>query len=295
MFEWQPEYELGVNVIDSAHKRLFSIVSRIMRNFTDSNFEKNKTTCIEAIKYLESYTIMHFAEEEEYMRSIKYPGFKLHKRIHDNMRDVVVPALSKEVTSSCYSKESIEHFVGVCAGWLTAHIMIEDQAISGRAQSKWVRNAEEGIDKLESIVQEVSVERFHMPVSVISKNYDGHKLSSLFCYRSLFRDSYDTLYTVITAVEKTVLVKVLTNIVNEKAMEIEQVMKPMVSEVVKGYNERIAFSFLGDNITVLNSDSMYSDDFYRSFAKVYPEYSTLWRTDGGFFGLCISKKESALL
>ena len=108
MFEWKDDYKIGVKIIDDAHKQLFSIVSRIMRNFTEADFERNKMTCIEAIKYLKSYTMQHFAEEEEYQRSIGYHGYVNHKKVHDNMRDVVVPALEREITSSRYSRESME-------------------------------------------------------------------------------------------------------------------------------------------------------------------------------------------
>lgn len=294
MFEWKADYEIGAKVVDSAHKQLFSIVNRIVRNFNDSDFEKNKTTCIEAVKYLKSYTIQHFAEEEAYMRSIDYKGLKLHKKIHDNMRDVVVPALSRDVISGCYSKESLEHFVGACAGWLTAHVMIEDQAITGKTQSKWIKNADEGMDKLESIIQEIFTELFHLPVSVVSKNYAGHKLGSLLCYRSLFRDDSGTVYTAVTAAEKTLLSRALSNTVNPKAFGMEQVMKPLVSEIVKGFNEKVAESFLTEPLTYLNGDLMQSGDFYRSYVNIYPDYSMLWRTDSGFFVYFISKREDIL-
>ena len=96
MFEWKDDYKIGVDIIDNAHKQLFSIVSRILRNFTEADFERNKMTCVEAIKYFKNYTLKHFAEEEEYQRKIGYEGYVNHKKAHDNMRDVVVPALERD-------------------------------------------------------------------------------------------------------------------------------------------------------------------------------------------------------
>ncbi|MCM1481010.1 MAG: hemerythrin domain-containing protein, partial [Muribaculaceae bacterium] len=90
MFEWRDEYKIGVPIIDDAHKKLFAIVSRVLKNFADADFEKNKTTCIEALKFFKSFTVQHFAEEEAYQRSINYAGYENHKKVHDNMRDVVV-------------------------------------------------------------------------------------------------------------------------------------------------------------------------------------------------------------
>ena len=80
--------------------------------------KKNKITCVEALKYLKSYAIKHFAEEEAYQLSIGYHGYKMHKKVHDNMRDVVIPALEREVTSQGYSMESMEHLREPAqAGW----------------------------------------------------------------------------------------------------------------------------------------------------------------------------------
>ena len=71
MFEWKDDYKIGVDIIDNAHKQLFSIVSRILRNFTEADFERNKMTCVEAIKYFKNYTLKNFAEEEEYQIKIR--------------------------------------------------------------------------------------------------------------------------------------------------------------------------------------------------------------------------------
>ena len=44
VFEWKDDYNIGVEKIDSAHKELFSLVNRIINNFMDKNFDKNKMT-----------------------------------------------------------------------------------------------------------------------------------------------------------------------------------------------------------------------------------------------------------
>ena len=79
----------------------------------------------------------HFAEEEVYMASISYPGFETHRRVHDNFRKKTLPSLEKELNQSNYSEEAMEHFLGVCAGWLIGHTLTEDRAITGRVESRW--------------------------------------------------------------------------------------------------------------------------------------------------------------
>ena len=64
VFQWKDQYSIGVEEIDAAHQKLFSIVRRLLKNILSGDYEKNKKTCIEAVKFLKQYTIEHFAQEE---------------------------------------------------------------------------------------------------------------------------------------------------------------------------------------------------------------------------------------
>lgn len=294
IFEWKDDYNLNVKVLDDAHKQLFSIVGRIIRNFTDNNFEKNKMTCIEAVKYLKNYSLKHFAEEEAYQLSIGYSGYKIHKKVHDNMREIVIPALDREMTASDYSIESIEHFVGVCAGWLAAHIMIDDQAIVGKAQSKWIQNPDDNESTMLNQIGKSFINGlFQAPASLVSKNYTGHELSKLFCYSDKFTDKFGNVYTVTTAIEEIMVEKVLTNIMNTSVFALSDVMLPMITEIVKSFNTNTIRAFVSEELTNTNSIYVKSKDFYASFEKAYPDYSMLWRTMYGYIALCI-RKESVI-
>lgn len=293
IFEWSDDYSIGVKEIDDAHKQLFSIVGRIIRNFMDNNFEKNKMTCIEALKYLKSYAVKHFAEEEAYQLSIGYHGYKMHKKVHDNMRDVVIPALEREVTTSGYSMESMEHFAGACAGWLAAHVLIEDQAITGRVQSKWRSLPDDsGTDKLEKIGKTVINGLFQTPANLVSKNYQGYELGRLFCYRDEFTDRFGTVYTVTTAIEEPMVEKAVSKIMNKKAFELSEVMLSMIGEAVKSFNSTMIRAFESESLENTQSVYIKNRDFYDSFAAEYPDYSMLWRTMDGYLAFCIRKKSA---
>ena len=96
VFAWKDQYCVGVEEIDSAHIRLFTIVRRLMKNLFLNDYEKNKRTCIEVVKYLKQYTIEHFAQEEAFQLKIGYGGYPNHKRIHDNMREITIPSLDRK-------------------------------------------------------------------------------------------------------------------------------------------------------------------------------------------------------
>lgn len=293
VFEWQEDYEIGVDKIDNAHRQLFRIVNRIINNFMDTDFDKHKTTCIEAIKYLKNYTINHFAEEEAYQLSIGYSGYRAHKRVHDNMRDVVIPALEHELTAKSYAKEALEHFAGVCAGWLAAHVLVEDQAITGKRRSKWNQNIDErNADNLDNIVRAYIKGLFRMNATLVSKNYAGHKLAKLFCVINRYAAADGTVYSTLTALEESMLETAVRKMVNVKAFELDAVMLPIVTEMVKSFSNEVVTAFLDNSITLTSTSVIQNSSFYSAYETAYPDYSMLWRTDSGFITFGIKKKEA---
>ena len=65
------------------------------------------------------------------MASISYPGLEQHRRIHRDFRENTLPSLEQELERTDYSPDAVEHFLGVCTGWLIGHTLTEDQAIAG--------------------------------------------------------------------------------------------------------------------------------------------------------------------
>ena len=128
--QWQDRFNIGVEVVDHAHRELFSIVQKILELYVERH--ESKFACVEGIKYFKAYALKHFAEEEAYMREIGYAGYLTHKRLHDRMRKETLPALERELKTTDFSTEAVQHFIGVCIGWLTGHIIMEDRAITGK-------------------------------------------------------------------------------------------------------------------------------------------------------------------
>lgn len=289
-FEWKDEYCIGVDVVDQAHERLFKIVSRIINNFGDKDFEKSKTTCLEAIKYLKSYAVKHFAEEEAYQIKIGYSGYKVHKRIHDNMKNVVIPALEREVECKGYSKESLEHFAGACAGWLAAHVLVEDRAITGKAKSKWTRDAADSTENaLDGIIRGYSSSLFNLNAELFSKNYAGYKLGSLFCYNDIIQLADGTEYSIMTALEESVLDVIGRRLVHQEVIELDSVMLPLFSEVMKSFNSEVALAMLNQEFKSVKSGAVPPQEFYAQYEKQYPDYSMLWRTYCGYIAFTAKK------
>ena len=175
--EWDERLNIGIDSIDHAHRKLFSIVRKL--TYLSKNENHGQWACAEGIKYFKSYAIEHFANEEAYMQSIGCKNYEMHKRLHDNMRCKTLPALEKDLLESNYSQESIHHFLGICLGWLTVHIMIEDRAITGKFSAKWIHGKEgKDVEDLEDALSDTIQEIFKRQVEIVSEHYSGENFGN---------------------------------------------------------------------------------------------------------------------
>ena len=169
---WKDEYNIGVDIIDREHQRLFRIINKLFA-FSD---EKNKSqwACQEGIKYFKDHAAKHFVDEEKYMASIGYEGLESHGRLHREFREKTLPLLEKELEQTAYCADSVEHFLGVCVGWLIGHTMMEDRAITGAGVSRWDELLpEDRQEAVKKIIIQLVYDLFHLESHVISDTYGG--------------------------------------------------------------------------------------------------------------------------
>ena len=97
-FVWHDRYNIGVDVIDREHKKLFSIMNKLFSY--DENDSKSRWAYQEGIKFFRGHAMKHFAEEEMYMASIGYEGYDTHRRLHDVFRKKTLPEIEKELMAT---------------------------------------------------------------------------------------------------------------------------------------------------------------------------------------------------
>ena len=182
---WKDEYNIGVDIIDKEHKRLFKIINKLFRFGSEKN--KSQWACQEGIKFFKDHAMKHFAEEEEYMASINYEGLDTHKRIHQEFREQTLPMLEKELEQTDYSENAVEHFLGVCAGWLIGHTLTEDHAITGDSISRW-RELLPGKEQesIKKVIIQLIYDMFHLEPHLISEMYGGEKFGRGIYYRLVY-------------------------------------------------------------------------------------------------------------
>ena len=178
---WNEKFNIGVEVVDKAHARLFRMVGKLMDL---AEYEpESQSACKESIKFLEDYTMTHFSEEEAYMRSVRYKGYEKHKKIHDEFRDTTLVSLKKYLKSSNYSPMAVQRFLNVMIGWLTGHIMVEDQAILGNVVAKSVYEETTDTPVVADAVNQAMKDVFRLNADLVSAEYNGRSIRNGYYYR----------------------------------------------------------------------------------------------------------------
>lgn len=134
LIEWKNEYEVGVDVIDKAHKELFRIANRFLLLGKDES--KHKWIAEEGIKFFKTYVVRHFSEEEAFMLSIRYANLPHHMEQHRVMRETVLPRMESQLRHEKFSPEAVNKFLHIIQLWLSRHILVHDLDI-GKANRRF--------------------------------------------------------------------------------------------------------------------------------------------------------------
>lgn len=288
--KWNDSFNLGVEEIDKAHQKLFSIVNKLIA-FTE-NPDKQQHACREGIKYFKSYAVKHFAEEEAYMQSIAYAGLPMHKSLHDNLREKTLPALEEELEVENYSIESVQHFIGICIGWLTGHIMVEDRAITGRNASKWVYKSSE--DRVDSVIRAATQGLRSMcrsQIQLISQHYSGESFASgnPLCYRLTYSSKAGEKQHFYLVYEENVAIRSLNDILDMEIRRVDKTVADAMRMLSVQYIDYIKKYFPdAAGYTHEKTDLLSFDQFSKIFYKQCPACSFLFNVEGkGYIVLCV--------
>lgn len=284
--EWQDRFNIGVDIVDKAHKQLFSTMNRLLA--VSEHKIKSRWVCEEGIKYLRSHTMKHFAEEEEYMKSVGYSGYERHRRIHRNFRLKTLPALERELEDTNYSVDAVRHFLGVCIGWMTAHTLTEDQAITGRIPSKWDELLpEEDISALEKTIIRTMREMFMLDARVINEHYRGEDFGKGIYYRLVCEIPGGERRETIFILENELLTGTVGAMLGIQFDKVDDVVVNATRYISRQFLKRVKACFAsGGQQEVVEESLMTAGQFQEVFEKVNPECSLLFGTEAGYFVFC---------
>ncbi len=284
---WNERYNIGVKFIDEEHKKLFSILNRLFMYRKEE--EKSQWVCQEGIKYFKEHAMKHFTEEESYMASIGYMGFETHRRLHDNFRKKTLPALEKELEQTSYSEDAINHFLGVCAGWLIGHTLTEDRAINGKVISKWgelLPEDEQAVMK-QTIIQLLH-DMFQLNARVVSDCYGGERFGDGIYYRLVYGNQQGENWEIFLVFEQKLIVSTVggmmdtdSDTVNIMIMNAARYMAQQFVNSVKGNLYSV------DMYEMKEENLLTYSQFNRIFERQNPQFSVLFDTGSGYFSYCV--------
>lgn len=289
---WNSRYDIGVDIIDKEHRKLFRILNKLFD--IGQKEAKSQWVCQEAVKYFKDHAIQHFQDEEDYMTSIDYAGFQMHKRIHDDFRRITLPALEKELEQTDYSENAVDHFLGVCAGWLIGHTLTEDQAIvSGESIKQWenLMPEEEQAAMGQAIISQL-YGMFQLDSRLISNCYGGEKFGKGIYYRLIYNTKENKRWEFLLVLEERLIVKTIGSVMESKSKTINVMIMNVARYTARQFVEHIKEHFPSlAEADVKEEQLLTYDQFQKVFEKHSPQFSLLFDTGKGYFAYCMTVGE----
>lgn len=286
---WNNQYDVGVDIIDREHRKLFRILNKLFD--IRQKEEKSRWVCHEAVKYFKDHAVQHFHDEEGYMVSINYTGLEMHRRIHENFREITLPALEKELEQKNYSENAIDHFLGVCAGWLIGHTLTEDQAIvSGETIKHWenLMPEEEQIVMGQAIISQL-YGMFQLESRLISNCYGAEKFGDGIYYRLVYQTKDNKKWEFLLVFEEQLIVKTIGSVMETKSKAITVMLMNVARYTARQFVERIKAHFPPLAQAEVKEEQLLTyEQFYRVFEKHSPQFSLLFDTGKGYFAYCMT-------
>lgn len=232
----------------------------------------------------------HFADEEAYMMSINYEGIEQHKLVHKEFRENTLPALEQELEQTDYSQDAMDHFLGVCAGWLIGHTLTEDQAITGERTSNWEKVLPgKELDALKKVILQLIFDMFHLEAQMISSAYRGEKFGKGVYYRLVYgTDQDEKRQEIILVFEEKLLINTVGKIMGIHTNKLDTKIIHAARYTARQFVARTMEHFPDMKDYKLKEENLLTyEEFQKIFEKERVQASLLFNTGEGYFSYCV--------
>ena len=117
----------GIAAIDVQHEHYYNLINDFV--FLSKNRHIEKSEAVKFFSEVVEYTVLHFDTEEFFMRSIDYPDYETHVKIHDRFRASIEKESEaiEKVTNLCKFSEMFAEWVG---SWFSSHEATADMKLA---------------------------------------------------------------------------------------------------------------------------------------------------------------------
>jgi len=124
--KWSDDLDTGIKAIDEQHKELFRRINSLLAACQE---DKARDAVDDVLKFLEDYIVIHFIAEENIQLHYSYPGYPLHKAMHESFI-MDIEGLKKQFDEEGSSASMIERTNKVAIEWLLNHIKRMDKELA---------------------------------------------------------------------------------------------------------------------------------------------------------------------
>jgi len=128
-FAWQKSYSIDDDVVDQEHRHLLALANRVVR-FRASG--ERLETVRGAVVALCDYVKTHFADEEEHMAQIGYPGLPAHRVLHES----IIHEMNEILRGSGDLDVLVYKLKRLMKSWVLEHIQQADRQIGDFLRQK---------------------------------------------------------------------------------------------------------------------------------------------------------------
>jgi hemerythrin len=121
--KWSNSYSLGIKVIDDQHKGLLEFVNELYNHATGNEADERMYFSM-VIHQAVDYIKVHFASEEKILTATKYPGYKEHKKCHDDFTLTVIKSVKDFEAGKRLVLITFSRFL---RDWILSHIAVVDR------------------------------------------------------------------------------------------------------------------------------------------------------------------------
>ncbi len=289
---WDPRLNLGIEELDKDHQRLFSIIRKILLLSEEKDDEKVIHAAKEGIKFFISYSLAHFGREEKYMLDHGYPEYKLHKGMHDDLKNNVLPALKEDLEKNEYNLDSIRHFLGVCVGWLSTHIMIVDQTIMHHDKYQLMDlNFSQVSDSLNEIMKQVIHNLYHMEAQLISDHYTGWDFGKALFYELTYITQEKKAIHLLFTIEQKGVFTLASQRTGMEIKKVDPYLLALIKEILSSMTQQIAYYLkLSGEYKQRSGAMLESSEVESIFLNKHLTYSSLFNTPVGKLAFSIYER-----
>ncbi len=128
IFVWDDSYNVNIQTIDDQHKKWLKLINELYEHAEGGNALGNMEYLKAAFDSAIAYTKYHLRYEEKLLLLYEYPGFKEHKKLHDDFEKKLVRFIRRFDKIAFTKPEVLLHDVILSfVDWMIDHIKSDDR------------------------------------------------------------------------------------------------------------------------------------------------------------------------